>query len=77
MGYDPAALAIAWILAQGRTVVAIPGTRSPEHLEVCVQGASLRLSGEELERISTVFPDEFPWGERYAESQRLGIEELA
>ena len=77
MGHDPAALAIAWILAQGRNVVAIPGTRSPEHLEVCVQGASLRLSGEELERISAVFPDEFPWGERYAESQRLGIEELA
>jgi aryl-alcohol dehydrogenase-like predicted oxidoreductase len=77
MGYDPAALAIAWVLAQGRNVVAIPGTRLAEHLEVCVEGASLRLSSDDLEKISAVFPDEFPWGERYAETQRLGIEESA
>jgi aryl-alcohol dehydrogenase-like predicted oxidoreductase len=77
MGHDPAALAIAWVLAQGRNVVAIPGTRLPEHLEVCVEGASLRLSSDDLEKISAVFPEEFPWGERYAETQRLGIEDLA
>ncbi len=77
MGQDPATLAIAWVLKQARNVVAIPGTRQPEHLAACVEGSSLRLTDDDLQKISAVFPEEFPWGARYAETQGLGVEELA
>ncbi len=74
MQQNPATLALAWILTQGRHVVAIPGTRSPDNLEAAVRAASLRLSNEELSRIEACFPTDFPWGERYGEHQRLGLE---
>lgn len=73
-GHDPASLAIAWVLAQGRNVVAIPGTRFGEHLEVAVKGASIDLDTEMLKAIEAIFPEGFPWGARYGERQRLGIE---
>lgn len=73
---DPAALAIAWILARARNVVAIPGTRSADHLEACVKGAKLSLSADELESVAGVFPEGFPWGARYGDQQRLGIEQV-
>ncbi len=74
LGQDPASLAIAWVLSRGRNVVALPGTRSGDHLEVAVQGASLRLDAETVERIESIFPDNFPWGARYGNAQRLGVE---
>lgn len=74
MGEDPASLAIAWVLAKARNIVVIPGTRSPEHLEANVRGADLRLGDAALARIAEVFPEGFPWGERYGEKQRLGLE---
>lgn len=74
LGHDPASLAIAWVLAKARNIVAIPGTRSAEHLEAAVAGASLRLDGETVRRIEATFPEGFPWGARYGEAQRLGIE---
>ncbi|MCH9809482.1 MAG: aldo/keto reductase [Alphaproteobacteria bacterium] len=77
MGHDPASVSIAYILAQGRHIVAIPGTRSPENLEASIKGASLRLSQADCERIVEVFPEGFPWGSRYSKTQGLGVEELA
>ncbi len=76
MGHDPSALALAWLLAQSRNLITIPGTRSPEHLEACIAGASIRLSQSECQRIAEVFPDGFPYGQRYSEAQALGVEEL-
>jgi aryl-alcohol dehydrogenase-like predicted oxidoreductase len=39
-----AAVAIAWLLAQGDHVIPIPGTRSVQHFRELVQGAHLALS---------------------------------
>jgi len=75
LGHDPASLAIAWVLSRARNVIALPGTRSADHLAAAVAGASLRLDVETLRRIEASFPEGFPWGERYGETQRLGIEE--
>lgn len=74
LGHDPATLAIAWVLSRGRNVVALPGTRFGDHLEAAVAGALLKLDQEVLARIEAVFPEGFPWGDRYGEAQRLGIE---
>lgn len=74
LGHDPASLAIAWVLSRGRNVIALPGTRSGDHLEAAVKGADLRLDDATIERIEKIFPEEFPWGARYGDAQTLGVE---
>jgi pyridoxine 4-dehydrogenase len=43
---------LAWTLQQGPHVLAIPGTGNPEHLEANVAAAALRLSPQEMARLS-------------------------
>jgi pyridoxine 4-dehydrogenase len=43
---------IAWNLALGPHVLAIPGTGDPQHLEQNVAAAALRLTGDELARLA-------------------------
>lgn len=73
-GVAPATLALAWVLAAGRHVLVIPGTRSAEHLEQDVAAARLRLSEQERDAVAAAFPAGFPWGARYSEAQMLGVE---
>ncbi len=61
----PAQLALAWVLARGKDVVAIPGTTTRRHLEENLAAASIRLSGEDLARIDAVAPKGAAAGERY------------
>lgn len=74
LGRTPAELAIGWVLSADRHVIAIPGTRSAEHMEENARGAALRLSETDRARVAAVFPEGFPWGDRYAEAQWLGVE---
>ncbi|HET8539061.1 MAG TPA: aldo/keto reductase [Anaeromyxobacter sp.] len=61
----PAQLALAWVLARGQDVVAIPGTTTRRHLEENLAAASIRLSREDLARIDAVAPKGVAAGERY------------
>lgn len=74
MGRTPSQLALAWVLSADRNVIAIPGTRTAEHLADDAGAARVILSRSEREQIAAVFPDGFPWGQRYGESQWLGVE---
>ena len=47
-GATPAQVRIAWSLALGPHVLAIPGTGDPDHLEENVAAASLRLTDDDL-----------------------------
>jgi len=47
-------IALAWLLKRSPMMLPIPGTSSIEHLEQNVAAASLRLSEEEFEALSTV-----------------------
>ncbi|WP_112321855.1 aldo/keto reductase [Oceanibium sediminis] len=69
-----ASLAIAWVLAQGPHVIAIPGTRSVEHLEELAAGAALDLTDDDLARIESLLPVGWAAGDRYSESQSVGPE---
>jgi pyridoxine 4-dehydrogenase len=51
-GATPAQVRIAWTLALGQHVLAIPGTGDPVHLEQNVAAAGLRLDDDELARLS-------------------------
>jgi aryl-alcohol dehydrogenase-like predicted oxidoreductase len=53
-GATPAQVRIAWTLALGENVLAIPGTGDLTHLEQNVEAASLRLTDDELERLGAL-----------------------
>lgn len=74
MERSPAELAIAWVLAQGDNIIVLSGTRQGRHIDALVAGAELRLSPSQLHDIEAAFPEGFPWGERYAPAQALGVE---
>ncbi|MBV9677122.1 MAG: aldo/keto reductase, partial [Acidobacteriaceae bacterium] len=52
----PFQVAIAWLLRRSRITLPIPGTSSIEHLEQNLQAASLELSDEDFEKLSSVTP---------------------
>ena len=51
---SPAQVRLAWSLAQGPHVLAIPGTGNPTHLEDNIAATSLRLSPDELAHLDTL-----------------------
>ena len=69
-GVTAAQLALAWVLAQGETLVPIPGTRRIRTLEENAAAADLVLTADDLARIEAVFPKGAASGHRYAEAAR-------
>ena len=61
----PAQLAIAWVLAQGEDIVAIPGTKRRSYLEQNAAAAAIQLSPEDLAALETAVPRDAAAGERY------------
>lgn len=49
-----AAVTLAWVRAQGKSVVPIPGASTPEHALDSARAASLDLNEEEIEQINSV-----------------------
>ena len=67
-GCSPAQLALAWVLAQGDDVLAIPGTRQRSRLDENLGALDVRLSAAELAAIDTVFPPDAASGGRYGDA---------
>jgi aryl-alcohol dehydrogenase-like predicted oxidoreductase len=61
----PAQLVLAWVLAQGKDVVAIPGTKRKLRVDENLAALDLRLSKEDLQRISQAAPVGAGAGTRY------------
>lgn len=61
-------LALAWALAQGQDIVAIPGTTRPERVEENIAALQVTLSEDELARLDEIAPTHATAGERYAAS---------
>lgn len=74
MGEPAAALAIAWLIAQGDHVIPIPGTKDTGHLGELIRGAEISLSPEDLDRIEAVLPVGWAHGDRYDDDQWVGPE---
>lgn len=64
-GCTPAQLALAWVLAQGEEIVAIPGTTSPAHLAEDLGAAAVVLPAGMAERLSALFAPSAIAGSRY------------
>ncbi len=62
-----AQLAIAWVLAQGDTIVPIPGTRKIDRLEENLSAVFVSLSDDDLVAIEAASPADAVSGTRYPE----------
>ncbi|MEA3193809.1 MAG: hypothetical protein QOD26_2142 [Betaproteobacteria bacterium] len=61
----PAQLVLAWLLAQGKDVILIPGTKRKQRVEENLAALDIRLSSAEIEKISAVAPVGAASGPRY------------
>jgi aryl-alcohol dehydrogenase-like predicted oxidoreductase len=66
-------LVLAWLLAQGPDLVPIPGTKRRERLEENVHALDVKLSAEDVTRISDALPAGAAAGLRYPEPQMKGV----
>jgi aryl-alcohol dehydrogenase-like predicted oxidoreductase len=62
VGATPAQVALAWLLAQGRYVVPIPGTKTPKYLADNAGAADVELSAADLAELDAL---PAPEGARY------------
>ena len=73
-GVTPSQLAIAWVLARGDDVVAIPGTKRRSHLEENLGALDVELTGEDLAAIEKVTPRGSVAGERYTPEHMANVD---
>jgi aryl-alcohol dehydrogenase-like predicted oxidoreductase len=67
-GVTPAQLALAWVLAQGRDIVPIPGTSRRSHLEENVAALKITLTEKDRAALREAMPQGSVSGARYPES---------
>ena len=65
-GVTPAQIALAWVLAQGDDVVAIPGTKRRSYLAENLASVDVELSAEDLAALDAAVPSGSVAGDRYA-----------
>jgi aryl-alcohol dehydrogenase-like predicted oxidoreductase len=66
-GCQPSQLALAWVLAQGKDVVPIPGTKRRKYLEENAGAVDVELTKADLGRVNEVLSAEQVAGARYPE----------
>jgi aryl-alcohol dehydrogenase-like predicted oxidoreductase len=72
-GCTPSQVTLAWLLAQGPDVVAIPGTRYSARLDENVGALNVKLLAEEVARISAAVPVGAAAGTRYPAGGMAGV----
>jgi aryl-alcohol dehydrogenase-like predicted oxidoreductase len=72
-GCTPAQLVLAWLLAQGPDVIPIPGTKHQERLDENLGALELRLTAQDVTRISAAIPPGAAAGTRYPEQQMTHV----
>ncbi|HEX3575053.1 MAG TPA: aldo/keto reductase, partial [Rhodopila sp.] len=69
----PSQVTLAWLLAQGPDVVAIPGTRYAKRLDENVGALNVKLSQDDVARISAAVPAGAAAGTRYPAGGMAGV----
>jgi aryl-alcohol dehydrogenase-like predicted oxidoreductase len=72
-GCTPGQLVLAWLLAQGREVVAIPGTKRADRLQENLGALNVQLTPADVTRIAETVPTGAAAGPRYPEAQLKGV----
>lgn len=68
-GVRPAQLAIAWVLAKGRSIVPVMGARTRKQLDESLGALAIELSASEIAAIEQAIPASEVAGTRYATPQ--------
>ncbi|MEM7732890.1 MAG: aldo/keto reductase [Pseudomonadota bacterium] len=72
-GCTVAQLALAWVLAQGKDIVPIPGTKQVRYLEQNVGALDVVLTADDLARLDAIMPTGAAAGERYHAEGMKGV----
>jgi aryl-alcohol dehydrogenase-like predicted oxidoreductase len=72
-GCTPGQIALAWLLAQGPDIVPIPGTKRTQRVDENIAALGVRLSPQEIDRLSAALPPGAAAGTRYAEAQMKAV----
>ncbi|MDB5903625.1 MAG: Aldo/keto reductase [Betaproteobacteria bacterium] len=70
---SPAQVALAWLLAQGEDIVAIPGTNHVANVEQNAAAAELRLDAKDLAELDELFAPGAGAGARYTDNVLKGV----
>jgi aryl-alcohol dehydrogenase-like predicted oxidoreductase len=66
-GVKPGQLGLAWVLAQGKDIVPIPGTKHINYFQENIEAVDIELSEEDLKRLDEAAPHGSIAGDRYAD----------
>ncbi len=69
-----AQLALAWVMAQGKDIVPIPGTKRRKYLEENVAALDLKLAQEDLVRLNQIAPPGVASGARYNDQMMKAVD---
>jgi len=72
-GCTPGQLVLAWLLAQGQDVVAIPGTKRVDRLHDNLGALKIQLTAAEVASIAEAVPADAAAGPRYPEAMMKGV----
>lgn len=64
---SPAQLALAWVLAQGKDIIPIPGTKKRKYLEENARAADIDLDKNDLDQIEKLLKKYPDVGQRYSD----------
>lgn len=64
----PAQLALAWVLAQGKDIIPIPGTKKRKYLEENAEAVDITLHRNDLEQIENLLKKYPDVGQRYSDN---------
>lgn len=70
---QPGQIALAWLLAQGEDIVAIPGTKQAAHIDENLGALNVELSKDDLHALSNAFPPGAAAGTRYPAGGMKGV----
>lgn len=73
-GWTTAAGALAWVLHQGPHLIPIPATRTATHLADWQGAEEITLTEADLSDIARILPVGFAHGDRYSDTQMIGVE---
>jgi aryl-alcohol dehydrogenase-like predicted oxidoreductase len=72
-GCTPGQLVLAWLLAQGDDVVAIPGTKKNERMTENFMASHIKLTPSEVSDLIELFPSHVAAGARYSAGGMKGV----
>ncbi|QSQ21068.1 aldo/keto reductase [Pyxidicoccus parkwayensis] len=73
----PAQLALAWVLARGKDIVPIPGTKRRKYLDENLGALNVKLTEKDLAEIEAIAPPGVAAGERYPANMQATLPKSA